>query len=97
MTIQAGEAFEDLKEAIKNKDKQLTLDILQVFKDNISDIEFSAVMVTPSKISELHTLIVEHFGIPHKLLQLNKRVPNKTYNAYLFVQAMMVGVGKSNV
>lgn len=93
--IQAGEAYEDLKEALLSKDKTLAIDILEMMQDNVKDDEYVALMMTPANLKELHTLILDNFKINPKMLQLKNRVTNRHHNAYLFMQTMKTALSKA--
>lgn len=76
----------DLISAIKLKDANLALSIANNIKDAISAGDIGAInsIVEPANITEIHSALIEHLAVPHRLLIMKRRAMTKTTKAYIF-------------
>jgi hypothetical protein len=94
VTSNASNANIDLvKQAILEKDKQKTIELLENLKNSFATDEMAMQIITmPPVITELHQMLMDNLGVHPRAMQLRARVPNRGRRATLFVQAMINGV-----
>lgn len=88
--------FNELKEAIRNKDKELVKTLLEDTQSKIvaGDAETINALVTPVEITELHKLLTEHLEVPPKTMMVKGRITTRPRRAALFCRAMLNGLSR---
>ena len=90
--------YDQLHDAIMNKDKTKTLELFEALAVELSqDPKKMVEFVHPTTITELHTLLMENFGMTKKQLAVRRGVPSVRTRAYMMLKAMEIGVRRSNV
>ena len=88
--------FDELKDAIRNQDKEGVARMLTETHDKIAagDADVINGIVTPSEITELHNLLTEHLGVHPKTMMVKGRITTRGRRASLFCRAMLNGVSR---
>lgn len=88
--------FDNLKEAIRNGDKEKAHELLGELEQSIIAGDASAVaeITSPAEITELHNLLTEHLGVPPRTMLVKGRVTTRRSRAILFCRAMKSGVSR---
>ena len=82
--------------AIKEKDVSLVLSLVDLLtKESLTDTEVISWVTDPANISLLHNMLNEYLDIPHRIMQLRFRIPNKRKRAYFFFQSIKLAIEKA--
>ena len=94
----ATEAGKSLSESFIAGDPVVALQNIvsyrQGMKDPATGAEFILWVTEPPNLTLLHTALIEHLGIPPKLLAIRRLSLSRTQKAVLLTQAMEIAIKK---
>lgn len=90
------EHTQSLLDAMEENDLQRAKDSLQLMLESIQQKDMSLIqeVTQPVVITELHTKLIETFGVNRRAMMLKNRVPTRDRRAMLFVRAMQNGLNR---
>jgi len=86
----------ELKAAIIADDKEKVRTLLVKISEEIAKGHADLIneITTPAVITELHSLLSEHLGVPPRTMMVKGRVTTRRGRASLFCRAMISGVDR---
>lgn len=85
--------IENFIEKIEEGDSDKSLAAVDLIIEAIAtDTDLAVEIVDPTIITNLHELLIEHFDVVPRAMQLNRRFPNTATRAVMFAKAMRNGI-----
>lgn len=93
MTVKtAGETGQELLDAIRSKDAQLSITKVQQFRDGMRDTtvgsDFVVWITEPANLTLVHKTLAEDLSVPQRLLAIKRATMSRTQRAVLLILAM---------
>lgn len=90
------EHIQSLLDALENRDLAEAKASLQLMLDSAQQKDMALIqeVTQPVVITELHTKLIETFGVDRRAMMLKNRVPGRDRRALLFVRAMQNGLNR---
>jgi hypothetical protein len=89
--------IENFIEKIETGDAEKSLEALDLIIEKLgegTDEDLRNEILTPTIITNLHELLIEHLDVPPRAMQLNRRFPNANVRAMMFAKAMHNGISR---